>query len=348
MALLQIFYKSTYLNIKPTILKQIAVVILNWNGVQLLEQFLPSIVAHSPEATIYVADNASTDSSIAFVTANYPDIKIIVNKDNYGFAQGYNEALQHVDEEIYALVNSDIEVTENWLQPIIDTFNNETATAIIQPKILDYKNKAYFEYAGAAGGYIDKYGYPYCRGRVFDTIEKDLGQYDDHATIFWASGACFFIRKKIFKELQGFDSSFFAHQEEIDLCWRANNKGHIIKYNYLSKVYHVGGATLQQGNAKKTYLNFRNSLLMLTKNLPQWKLLPVLFCRMILDGIAALQFLFKGKTSHFTAIFKAHLNFYALVSNAYKKRDNFQMKKYYRAESIVYTYYIKGGKVFVK
>jgi len=198
---------------------KIAVVILNWNGVKLLEQFLPSIVKFSPEADIYLADNASTDDSIAFVKAHFPTIQIIKNESNFGFAQGYNEALKSVDAELFALVNSDIEVTENWLQPIIETFEKEQKTAIIQPKILDYKNKAYFEYAGAAGGFMDKYGYMYCRGRIFETLEKDNGQYDDNCEIFWASGACFFIRSKVYNELNGFDADFFAHQEEIDLCW---------------------------------------------------------------------------------------------------------------------------------
>lgn len=324
----------------------IAVVILNWNGVQLLEQFLPSIIAFSPEATIYVADNASTDESISFVEKHYPTIKIVKNTDNFGFAQGYNEALKHIDAEIYALVNSDIEVTANWLSTIIDTFKNEPQTAIVQPKILDFKNKKYFEYAGAAGGYIDKFGYPYCRGRLFETVEEDKGQYDDEREIFWASGACFFIRSYVYKELHGFDDDFFAHQEEIDFCWRAINKGYSIKYNYKSVVYHVGGATLKQGNPKKTYLNFRNSLLMLTKNVPKESLYAVLFSRMILDGIAGLQFIFQGKFSHFSAILKAHYSFYNLFSRTYKKRGSFQTKKYYNIKSIVYQYYVICGKVF--
>ncbi|MBP6181012.1 glycosyltransferase family 2 protein [Flavobacterium sp.] len=327
---------------------KIAVVILNWNGVQLLEQFLPSVVEHSPEATIYMADNASTDDSISFVLANFPSVKIIKNDSNLGFAGGYNEALEHIDAEIYALVNSDIEVTKNWLQPILKTFENESGIAIIQPKILDFKRKEYFEYAGAAGGFIDKYGYPYCRGRIFNTLEKDKGQYNNNCEIFWASGACFFIRSSVYKELKGFDADFFAHQEEIDLCWRAINKGHKIKYNYESVVYHVGGATLQQGNPKKTYLNFRNSLLMLTKNLPKDKLYWILFCRMILDGIAGLQFFSQGKFKHFLAILKAHGSFYRLFSSNLKKRGQFQTKKYYNTKSIVYSYFIINGKVFVK
>jgi len=325
---------------------KIAVVILNWNGVQLLEQFLPSVVKFSPEATVYLADNASTDDSISFVMANFPSVKIIKNDCNLGFAGGYNEALKHIDAEIFALVNSDIEVTENWLQPILETFKNESQTAIIQPKILDFKRKEYFEYAGAAGGFIDEYGYPYCRGRIFDTLEKDNGQYNDNCEIFWASGACFFIRSSVYKELNGFDADFFAHQEEIDLCWRAFNKGYKIKYISESAVFHVGGATLQQGNPRKTYLNFRNSLLMLTKNLPKDKLYWILFCRMILDGIAGMQFLLQGKFNHFMAILKAHGSFYSLFSIHYNKRDKFQSEKYYNQKSIVYLYFIKKVKVF--
>jgi len=327
---------------------KLAVVILNWNGQSLLEQFLPTIIQYSPEATIYVADNASTDNSVAYVKANFPSVKIIINKDNYGFAGGYNEALQNVDADLYALVNSDIEVTANWLEPIIETFKNEPKTAIIQPKILDFKNKEYFEYAGAAGGFIDKYGFPFCRGRIFDTLEKDNGQYDNSIEIFWASGACFFIRAQIYHELNGFDADFFAHQEEIDLCWRAINLGHRIKYVPNSIVYHVGGATLQQGNPKKTELNFRNSLYMLTKNLPKASLYPTLFLRMVLDGIAGLQFLTKGKPKHFLAILKAHFAFYQYFSKHFKKRGAYQKKSYYKVNSIVYTYFIKNGTVFEK
>ena len=327
-------------------MNKIAVVILNWNGVKLLEQFLPSIVKYSPEATIYVADNTSTDRSVAFVKENYPTVEIIINESNFGFAKGYNEALKFVKEEYYALVNSDIEVTENWLKPILETFENEPQTAIIQPKILDFKNKEYFEYAGAAGGYIDEYGYPFCRGRIFDTLEKDNGQYDDDCEIFWASGACFFIRNSVYKDLNGFDGEFFAHQEEIDLCWRAFNKNHIIKYNGKSTVYHVGGATLNESNPRKTFLNFRNSLFMLTKNVPGQSLLKVLFVRMILDGIAGIRFLLQGKFSHFTAILKAHFSFYQLFSENYKKREKIQSKKYYKLKSIVYSYYINNDRVF--
>ncbi|OOV27874.1 dTDP-Rha--alpha-D-GlcNAc-pyrophosphate polyprenol alpha-3-L-rhamnosyltransferase [Flavobacterium sp. LM5] len=326
----------------------VAVVILNWNGISLLEQFLPTIIAHSPQATIYVADNASTDASVSFVQANFPSVQIIQNKANYGFAGGYNEALKKVTADIFVLVNSDVEVTPNWLEPMISTFENEPKTAILQPKILDFKNKAYFEYAGAAGGYIDKYGFPFCRGRIFDTIEKDLGQYDDVAEIFWASGACFFIRSEVYTTLAGFDASFFAHQEEIDLCWRAINKGYTIKYNPKSVVYHVGGATLQQGNPKKTELNFRNSLFMLTKNLPKKVLYSRLFIRMLLDGIAGLQFLAKGKPKHFFSVLKAHVAFYQYFSKCFGKRGAVQKEAYYKVKSVVFSYFIKNGTIFEK
>ncbi len=320
---------------------EIAVVILNWNGKKLLEQFLPSVIQISPEATIYVADNNSSDDSISYVTTHFPSVQIIKNDYNFGFAQGYNKALQSVDTDIFALVNSDVEVTQNWLQPILETFKNEPNTAIIQPKILDYKRKDYFEYAGAGGGFIDQYGYPYCRGRVFETLEKDWGQYNDTCEIFWASGACFFIRSAVYIELNGFDGDFFAHQEEIDLCWRAKNKNYSIKYNGLSTIYHVGGATLNEESPKKTFLNFRNSLFMLTKNLPKEKLFRIVFFRMVLDGIAGIRFLLQGKFTHLLAILKAHFHYYHLINRNLKKRSDFQLKSYFKINSIVYNYFIK-------
>ncbi|MFY7740456.1 MAG: glycosyltransferase family 2 protein [Flavobacterium sp.] len=327
-------------------MKKIAVVILNWNGVKLLEQFLPSVISFSNEAMIYVADNASSDNSIQFVKDNYPTIKIIKNDGNYGFANGYNIALQQVEEEYYCLLNSDVEVTENWLTPILSIFESESDVAIIQPKILDFKSKEYFEYAGAAGGFIDKYGFPFCRGRIFETIEKDNLQYNDEKDIFWASGACFFIRKEVFRNLNGFDGDFFAHQEEIDLCWRAFNVGYKAKYTSKSIVYHVGGATLNEGNPKKTFLNFRNSLLMLLKNLPKNKLFSIIFLRLVLDGIAGIKFIFQGKFKHCFAIIKAHFHFYHLISKNLKKRNSVQKENYFHTKSIVYSYFVKGGKVF--
>ena len=326
--------------------KKIAVVILNWNGAKLLEQFLPSVIAYSDEANIYVADNASTDNSIAVIKEQFPSVKIIQNEGNFGFAMGYNVALQTIVEPYYALVNSDIEVTENWLSPILSLFDNEPNIGIIQPKILDYKSKEYFEYAGAAGGYIDSYGYPYCRGRIFDTLEKDNHQYEDETEIFWASGACFFIRKEIYRKLNGFDSDFFAHQEEIDLCWRAFNLGYSAKYTSKSVVYHVGGATLNQGNPKKTFLNFRNSLLMLLKNLPSNQLVPILFMRLTLDGIAGIQFIFKGKFAHCFAVLKAHFYFYHLINYTLKKRGTIQKENYFHTKSIVFNYFVSKKQYF--
>lgn len=326
--------------------KKIAVVILNWNGAKLLEQFLPSIVSFSNEAAIYVADNASTDNSIQVIKEQFPSVKIIQNDGNYGFAKGYNIALQNIEEEYYALVNSDIEVTKNWLTPILSIFENEKEIGIIQPKILDFKAKEKFEYAGAAGGFIDKYGYPFCRGRLFDTIEIDNQQYDDEREIFWASGACFFIKKEIYRKLNGFDDDFFAHQEEIDLCWRAFNLGYKIKYTYKSVVYHVGGATLNQSNPKKTYLNFRNSLLMLLKNLPKNKLFSIIFIRLCLDGLAGIQFILKGKFSHCFAIIKSHFSFYKLIFKNIKKRGAVQNKNYYYTSNLVYSYFIRGNRFF--
>ncbi|TBX65565.1 glycosyltransferase family 2 protein [Flavobacterium silvisoli] len=328
--------------------KKIAVVILNWNGAKLLEQFLPSVVAYSEKATVYVADNASTDASLEVIRTHFPSVKVIQNDGNYGFANGYNVALQQVEEEYYALVNSDIEVTKGWLDAVLSEFETQKHIGIIQPKILDYKNKEYFEYAGAAGGFIDKYGYPFCRGRIFDTIEKDNGQYNDEIEIFWASGACFFIRKELYRKLNGFDGDFFAHQEEIDLCWRAFNLGYKIKYIPNSVVYHVGGATLNESNPKKTFLNFRNSLLMLTKNLPANQLFPVIFTRLCLDGLAGIQFILKGKLIHCWVILKAHFYFYHLINKTLKKRSDHQAHNYYKTKSIVFTYFVKNGTVFEK
>ena len=289
----------------------------------MLEQFLPSVVQFSEGTPIYVADNASTDDSISFIKQNFPTVNIIQNTGNHGFAKGYNDALQNVEAEIYALVNSDIEVTENWLKPIIETFDKEKQTAIIQPKILDFKNKEYFEYAGAAGGFIDKYGFPFCRGRIFQSIEKDSGQYDDVFDIFWASGACFFIRKEVYRRLNGFDEDFFAHQEEIDLCWRAFNLNYKAKYTGKSTVYHVGGATLNQSSPHKTFLNFRNSLWMLTKNLPKKKLFPILFLRLTIDGWAGIHFLLQGKPKHLWSVLKSHFYFYLhLFKNLNKRESN--------------------------
>ncbi len=321
-------------------MKKIAVVILNWNGQKLLEQFLPSVVQYSSEAEIYVVDNASTDNSISFVKTNYPSVKIIENKENFGYAKGYNEALKFVNEDFFVLLNSDIEVTEDWLQPIFKIFENEPNTAVIQPKILDFKNKTKFEYAGAGGGFIDSLGFPFCRGRIFQELEEDKSQYNDEIEVFWASGACFFIRKNVFFQCNGFDEYFFAHQEEIDLCWRVKNNGYAIKYNGKSTVYHVGGATLNNQNPKKTFLNFRNSLFMLVKNLPTSKIFYIIFIRLCLDALAGIFFLKQGKFKHTMAIVKAHFSFYSKLLFYLNKRSSSQIKKYYYIKSVVWAHYI--------
>ncbi|WP_452223099.1 glycosyltransferase [Lacinutrix chionoecetis] len=327
---------------------KIAVVILNWNGKALLQKFLPSIIAHSQEANIYVADNASTDDSVAFIKSEFPQIKIIENTENGGYAKGYNDALKHLDEDIFCLVNSDIEVTKNWLAPVIDTFKKEASTAIIQPKILDYKKKSHFEYAGAAGGFIDKYGYPFCRGRILDTVEEDQAQYNNNCKIFWASGACFFIRKNVFNTLNGFDETFFAHMEEIDLCWRAYNLGYTAKFVWQSSVYHVGGATLDASSPKKSYLNFRNSLFTLTKN-ASGNLFLLIVMRLLLDGLASLKFLFSFKFSHIFSILKAHCSYYLALPRLLKQRKLLTQKNgYFYKKHIVYSYFGQKKRHFAQ
>ena len=325
-----------------------AIVILNWNGQKLLEQFLPSIVNFSAnEAEIYVADNASTDSSINYIKEFYPAVKIVQNVVNGGYAKGYNDALQSINADIYCLINSDVEVTENWLSPIINVFKSDEKTAIIQPKILDYKDKTKFEYAGAAGGFVDLYGYPYCRGRVFNHLEKDNNQFNDISEIFWASGACFFIRSQVYHQLNGFDEDYFAHQEEIDLCWRTQNIGYKVKYVGMSTVFHVGGATLQETNPHKTYLNFRNSLLNIVKNVPKKWFLFVVFSRLILDGIAGIKFLIELRPIHTWSILKAHLSFYKNFFKFLGKRRKLQKKQDYNLHtSIVWQYFFLGRKKF--
>ena len=326
---------------------KIAVVILNWNGKALLEQFLPSVTQYSKEATVYVADNASTDDSVAFVKEQYPEVKIIQNQKNGGYAKGYNDALQHLSEDIFVLLNSDVEVTANWLLPMQTEFETNPETAALQPKILDFRKREYFEYAGAAGGYIDQFGYPYCRGRIFDHLEKDFGQYDDSVEIFWASGACMAIRREAFYEAGKLDEHFFAHQEEIDLCWRLYNLGYKVKYLGNSTIYHLGGATLNSMHPKKTFFNFRNSLFALLKNAPGNKAVFLIFTRMVLDGAAGLKFLAEGKPAHFTAILKAHFSFYAHFKHIVKKRKNLsKRKKYFHQTSVVFSYYIMGKKAF--
>lgn len=325
-----------------------AIVILNWNGRKLLEEFLPSIINfNSNNADIYVADNASTDDSVSFVKTTFPEVKIIQNITNGGYAKGYNDALKHIDADIYCLINSDIEVTENWLPPILTIFKEEPNTAIIQPKLLDYKNKTKFEYAGAGGGFVDLLGYPYCRGRVFNYLEVDNGQFNDVSNIFWASGACFFIRSKVYHELHGFDEDYFAHQEEIDLCWRTQNEGYAIKYAGNSTVYHVGGATLKESSPHKTYLNFRNSLLTILKNTPNKLVVFIILARLVLDGVAGIKFILELRPVHTLAIIKAHFSFYKNLFKFIGKRRKLQRKpNYYLHTSVVWQHFILGRKKF--
>ena len=326
---------------------KVAIVILNWNGKKILEQFLPSVVEFSEEATIYVADNASTDKSIPYLKEKFNMVTIIQNKTNGGYAKGYNDALKNVTEDLLVLLNNDVEVTQNWLQPIINEFKRDDSLIAAQPKILDFNNKRYFEYAGAGGGFIDQLGYPYCRGRIFNTIGKDKGQYNDINKIFWASGACFIVRSNEFKELNGFDENFFAHQEEIDLCWRIQQNGGIIKYIGNSTVYHVGGATLSNINPTKTFYNFRNSLLMLVKNIKSSKVWIILFIRLLMDGIAGLHFLIQGKWKHTLAIIKAHFSFYSLLPRYINKEYKIRKEiKYYHIKSIVWNYFIRKNRIF--
>lgn len=318
-----------------------AIVILNWNGEALLERYLPLVVKYSGDADIYVADNASTDGSVAFVQENFPNVKLLQNSSNYGFAKGYNDALKNVDADIYCLLNSDVQVTPGWLEPIKEAFLKLPEASIIQPKILDLLRKDYFEYAGACGGFLDQFGYPFCRGRIFQAIEKDEGQYDDTREIFWATGACMFIKSEVFQSLGGFDEDYFAHQEEVDLCWRAQNKGLKIYYVGESHVYHLGGSTLSNMNPKKTYLNFRNSLYSITKNLPRKKAFPIIFVRLLLDGIAAIRFILQLKPAHCLAVIRAHLSYYRHFGKMYRKREkaNF-ITMYYVTKSIVWSYFV--------
>lgn len=326
---------------------KVAVVVLNYNGIDYLRQFLPTVIKYSEDSEIWVADNASTDGSVAFLKENFPRVRCIEMSINTGYAGGYNEAISKVNADYVVLLNSDVEVTENWIDPIIHLMDSDTNIAACQPKIKSYSNKEHFEYAGAAGGYIDKYGYPFCRGRLFDTVEKDEGQYDSIEEVFWATGACLFVRVQAFKEVGGLDADFFAHMEEIDLCWRLKNQGYSIKCHPQSAVFHVGGGTLQKSNPFKTYLNFRNSLYMMIKNYPKNNLNKVLFIRMLLDGVAGVKFLLSAEFGNFLAVLKAHGAFYQNYSRMYKKRQlDVKMPGEIYQDSIVIQNYLKGKKTF--
>ncbi|MBP7174033.1 MAG: glycosyltransferase family 2 protein [Cloacibacterium sp.] len=320
---------------------KVAIVLLNWNGKHWLEKFLPNIIEYSQEAHIYVIDNASTDDSVAFVKKYFPTVQVIQNAQNFGFAGGYNEGLKQIDEEIYCLLNSDVEVTENWLEPVKQLFQRDNRIAAIQPKVLSYYEKSQFEFAGAAGGFMDNLGYPYCRGRIFDSVEEDKGQYNDEIEIFWASGCCFFIRRKDFWEVSGFDERFFAHQEEIDLCWRLFNLGKKIYYTGQSTIYHVGGGTLNKQSPRKTFLNMRNNLSMLLKNLPVKTLIWVLPFRLVLDGIAGIYFGLKNGFSHFLAVLKAHFSFYAQSPKTWQLRGEQPLSNYYQTKWLIFKHFLK-------
>jgi GT2 family glycosyltransferase len=332
---------------------KVAVVILNWNGKHLLEQFLPKVIAMSSHiAEIWVADNDSNDDSIKFVSENFPTVKHLQTGKNLGYAGGYNYALDRINADYYILLNSDIEVTSNWIEPIIELMENDTLIAAAQPKIKDFKHHNKFEYAGAAGGFIDKIGYPFCRGRIFESLETDHGQYDDTIEVFWASGACLFVRAEVFKKLDGFDESFFAHMEEIDLCWRMKNRGYKVIACGASTVYHVGGGTLSKANWRKTYLNFRNNLELIYKNIESKYLFRTIFIRMVFDGLAAFKFLITNGFSHFWAIIRAHMHFYRLLPIIRKKRKMLQSQIKERNSvgvyngSVVSDYFIRNKKKF--
>ncbi len=305
----------------------VAIVILNWNGKEFLERFLPSVInTDYSEFEVIVADNNSSDGSLEFLGNNFPNVKCIIHKENFGFARGYNEALKNVKADYFVLLNSDVQVSPGWLTPVISHMDSNINVGACQPKILSFENRNYFEYAGASGGWIDKYGYPFCRGRVFDFCEKDEGQYNEIANIFWASGAAFFIRSQVFFEMNGFDPYFFAHQEEIDLCWRIQLAGYKIAVVPESVVYHVGGGTLAQGNPVKTFYNFRNSLIMLAKNLTSGQSAIKLPLRLCLDQAAAFQALVSGKWKTFKAIEKAQFAFIKWKMSKHESQLNQQKR----------------------
>ena len=324
-----------------------AVVILNWNGLRYLQEFLPSVVENSSGCEIIVADNASTDASVPFLQEHFPQVRIIQFQKNHGFCEGYNLALRQVQAKYYVLLNSDVAVTPNWTVPIIDLLESDDSIAICQPKINAQHHPGMFEYAGAGGGMIDSLGYPFCRGRIFETLEEDNGQYNDVQEMFWATGACMFVRAYVFNLLGGLEPAFFAHMEEIDFCWRAKNAGYKVMYNGHSQVFHVGGGTLHKSNPHKTFLNFRNGLAMLYKNLPSGELIPVVSLRILLDWVAAFRMLLAGETADARAVLDAHTDL--LRKNAYWRRrrneqrpkGNFMHMTGIFKGSIVWEYFIR-------
>ncbi len=337
-------------------MKKVAVVILNWNGIKHLKTFLPSVTQYSQGegVEIIIADNGSTDDSVDFIQKTYPKIKILRFEKNYGFAEGYNRALAQIDAEYYLLLNSDVEVTSHWIDPMVELLEQHSEVAACQPKIRSYQNRNSFEYAGAAGGYLDRYGYPFCRGRILDHLEQDHGQYDQETEIFWATGACLLIRASLFKKFGGFDPDFMAHMEEIDLCWRIKNQGYKIRYTSQSVVYHLGGGSLPYDSPRKVFLNFRNNLMMLYKNLPTGQHSRILFLRMILDGIAAIVFLFHHQGGYFNAVLRAHYSFYSQLPNLRNKRRILEKNRTVRFHSeqihisIIFAYYLHHYKTFTE
>lgn len=323
---------------------KIAVVILNYNGVHWLERFLDQVIKNSPEAEVIVTDNASSDNSISFLKKHFPKTRLIQNKNNDGYAGGYNKALSQINADYFVLLNTDVEVSSNWIMPVIDLMDKDPKIAACQPKIKQYHNKAFFEYAGACGGFLDKFGFPYCRGRIFETLEEDKGQYDNVMEVFWATGACLFIRASSFFEIGGFDDEFFAHMEEIDLCWRLQKSGYKIMCQPKSVVYHVGGGTLNSSSSFKTYLNYRNNLYMLYKNLEKNRF-SIIFRRMALDGLSSIKFLMDGKPKHILSIFRAHISFYAKISTLKRKRSKLK-KSNLDDFSIIYKYFVRKKKTY--
>ncbi|MTI20667.1 glycosyltransferase family 2 protein [Fulvivirga sp. RKSG066] len=334
---------------------RVAVVILNYNGRHYLEKFLPGVVANSKGHRVIVADNCSTDDSVDFLKSNFPEAELILNTTNKGYSYGYNEALGKLKQEkidYYVLLNSDVEVTPNWIEPVVKMMDEDSSIAAAQPKILDQKRKTHFEYAGAAGGHIDTLGYPFCRGRLFLNLEQDQGQYNDPQQIFWATGACLFIRSSVFHQLDGFDPDFFAHMEEIDLCWRINNAGLKVYYNGESKVYHVGGGTLDKSNPRKTYLNFRNGLSLLYKNYTTselWLKLPI---RILLDIVASIKFMVFDSFKDGLAVIRAHVDFVTELRSNFKKRQATKRQKKMSklpiiySGSIVFEHFVKGKQKY--
>lgn len=333
---------------------KIAIVILNWNGKEYLKKFLPYVLKHSNKEDyfVYIADNGSTDDSVSWIRQHHPDVKIITLDRNYGFALGYAKALETIDSEYFVLLNSDVEVTPHWLAPVIDIMDRDSSIAACMPKIKSFNNRELFEYAGAAGGYIDKYGYPFCRGRILNAIEKDTGQYDDTKEIFWASGACMFLRASAYFQAGGLDGDFFAHMEEIDLCWRLKRIGYKIVYSSNVTIYHVGGGTLPNNTPRKIFFNYRNNLFLLFKNLPSGKFLTILITRIFLDALSSLVYLAQFKFLFFWSVLKAHCAFYSSIPKlagkrkALKKIEKVNQHREIFNHGILYMFFVRKRRNF--